>query len=326
MEYQSFFESLLIRYKVKAHTIYCENSDFYISFYLKLFENGKIKDLERIQNELALELKCNLPIISIINSDGIIKMEFIRNSNKKSNLFDILTNNNLPEGELLCLLGQENDKNLVWMDLSKNPHLLISGTTGSGKSTLLHNIIANIVNYNDAEVFIIDPKLVEFDIYENYFNNITVINSYQDTVFLLEKLNSILDNRLEYLRSNKELKPIVLIIDEFSELSLQDDSKDLYLNLCRLAQRCRAAKIHIILSTQRPSYKIIDGNIKANFPARIACRVTSSLESRIILEHGGAEKLLGNGDALLVDNDRKLLRFKIAFTSSEEVCSFLGKK
>jgi S-DNA-T family DNA segregation ATPase FtsK/SpoIIIE len=128
--------------------------------------------------------------------------------------------------------------------------------------------------------------------------------------------NGCLASRLPYL---------VLIIDEFADLIMQDIGDEFYTKLCRLAQKCRAARISIVLSTQRPSVNIINGSIKANFPARISCRVASQIDSKVIIDAGGAENLLGKGDALIKDNFRYLERFQIAYTTANEVCKYFGE-
>jgi S-DNA-T family DNA segregation ATPase FtsK/SpoIIIE len=119
---------------------------------------------------------------------------------------------------------------------------------------------------------------------------------------------------------------MVVIIDEFADLIMQDKEDQFYVALCRLAQKCRAARIHIILATQRPSVNIINGSIKANFPARIACKVASHVDSKVILDTSGAENLLGKGDALIRDNFRHLERFQVAYTTAQEVCSYFGDR
>jgi S-DNA-T family DNA segregation ATPase FtsK/SpoIIIE len=132
-----------------------------------------------------------------------------------------------------------------------------------------------------------------------------------------------MEDRYERIRfgcNPKLLKPFLLIIDEFADLSLQDKHWEFYDRICRLAQKSRSAKISIILATQRPGVDIVNGSIKANFPARIACRVASNVDSRVILDAPGAEHLLGKGDALLRDSERYLERFQVAYTTPEEVC------
>ena len=215
------------------------------------------------------------------------------------------------------------------MDLSKNPHMIVAGTTGSGKSTLIHNIIANLLNYNDVYMYLIDPKGIEFSDYEkNNIPNVEVGYTYSDVINTLNTVLIAMEYRYEVMRKGLSLDSIpyiVLIIDEFADLIMQDKENQFYTKLCQLAQKCRAAKISIVLSTQRPSVNVIDGTIKANFPARIACRVASHVDSRVILDAVGAENLLGQGDALLRDNLRYLDRFQVAYTDASEICKFFGK-
>jgi S-DNA-T family DNA segregation ATPase FtsK/SpoIIIE len=215
------------------------------------------------------------------------------------------------------------------MDLAQNPHMLIAGTTGSGKSTLVHTIIANIFNYNNVKLILSDPKNIEFSEYDSKIkhSNLEVVYTYDETVAMLDDLLELMESRYRDIRAGldpKSLHSVVFIIDEFADLIMQDSDGSFYNKLCRLAQKCRSSKIHLIISTQRPSVNIIDGTIKANFPSRIACRVASHIDSKVILDTIGAENLLGKGDALLKDNFRNLERFQVAYTSPQEVCSYFG--
>jgi S-DNA-T family DNA segregation ATPase FtsK/SpoIIIE len=241
-------------------------------------------------------------------------------------LFDLFTNDDVPSGGLVCMLGQTVDGSKVWVDLLNNPHCLIAGTTGSGKSTLLHNVIANVFNYNDADLYLIDPKRIEFGQYEGV-RNTQVYTAYDDVVEFLSNMIDIMEDRYNKLRAGwdpQNLKPILIIIDEFADLVMQDKGDIFFDRLCRLAQKCRAARMSIMLATQRPSVNIINGAIKANFPARIACKVASHVDSKVILDMVGAENLLGKGDALLRDNTRNMERFQVAYTDATEVCQIFG--
>ena len=132
-----------------------------------------------------------------------------------------------------------------------------------------------------------------------------------------------MEERYNLIRAGKDPKSMsycTLIIDEFADLILQDENKLFHNKLCALAQKSRAAKIHIILSTQRPSTDVISGMIKANFPARIACKVSSHIDSKVILDVTGAENLSGKGDAFLKNSYNDLLRFQSAYSSPEEIC------
>lgn len=201
------------------------------------------------------------------------------------------------------------------------------GTTGSGKTTLLHNIIANLLINNNSHLFLLDPKRIEFNLYST-LNNTNVYSTIEECKSALSLLNSVMEERFSLLvnDSNNKLQPIVLIVDEFGDIFLQDKTKEFVNNLTKLAQKSRAAKIYMILATQRPSAKIIDGAIKANISARIACKTVSSMDSRIILDSSGAENLLGKGDAILKDSYRNLERFQIAYVSPEETYEYLRNK
>jgi len=140
------------------------------------------------------------------------------------------------------------------------------GTTGSGKTTLLHNIIANLLINNSYKLFLLDPKRIEFNIYSK-LNNVHVSYSLDECIKTVQLLNDIMESRFSMLLEDysKKLKPIVLIVDEFGDLFLQDKTKEFINNLTKLAQKSRAAKIYMVLATQRPSAKIIDRSNKSKY-------------------------------------------------------------
>lgn len=330
MENIENFNKILKDFNIGAVCINYQLIDNYFFYDLKLHSNTKVKDIGKYIDEIALLLKSSSkPNIKILHSLGIVRLEFAQPRINNLYLFDYFTNDNLPKAEVLCLLGQSISGEKIWMDLAQNPHMIIAGTTGSGKSTLLHNIIANVINYSNAKLFLLDPKNIEFSEYENnLIKNVKVGHSYEDSIQTLDLLINVMEDRYKMIRSgmaHSQLPYIVLIIDEFADLILQDKDYAFYNKLCQLAQKCRAAKISIILSTQRPSVDIIKGSIKANFPVRIACKVSSHVDSKIILDSVGAENLLGKGDALIKDNSRHLERFQVAYTSAEEICRYFGE-
>lgn len=319
---------ILSSFNIHANCIAANQSDGYTFFDLRLFPDAKVKEIQRYSDELSLALRAPCkPSFKVLHEQGIVRIEFATPRSKPLNLFDFFTNDNIPAGDLICLLGQTVDGQKMWMDLLQNPHMLIAGTTGSGKSTLLHTIIANMYNYNDVDMYLFDPKRIEFGPYEK-MRNTQVYHNYDDTLEILSNIIDLMEDRYDKLRSGwetKNLKPILIIIDEFADLIMQDKNDLFYLKLCRLAQKCRAARISIVLSTQRPSVNIINGAIKANFPARIACKVASHVDSKVVLDTSGAENLLGKGDALLRDNFRHMERFQVAYTTATEVCSYFGE-
>ena len=323
--------SILQSFNIKANCINYKKSDNYFYYDIALAPKGKVRDIQRFSDEISMALKtpCK-PSVKVRHEDGVVRLEFVTRRTNPLKLFEYFTiDGDVPTGDLICLLGQDTSGNRVWMDLSKNPHMIVAGTTGSGKSTLIHNIIANLLNYNDVYMYLIDPKGIEFSDYEkNNIPNVEVGYTYSDVINTLNTVLIAMEYRYEVMRKGLSLDSIpyiVLIIDEFADLIMQDKENQFYTKLCQLAQKCRAAKISIVLSTQRPSVNVIDGTIKANFPARIACRVASHVDSRVILDAVGAENLLGQGDALLRDNLRYLDRFQVAYTDASEICKFFGK-
>lgn len=329
MELINDFNDILKSFKIKADCVNHKQIDNYFYYDLKLNPNARVKDIQKYSDEISLALKtpCK-PGVKVLHNEGVVRLEFATPRISALKLFDFFVNKGIPKGEINCLLGQTVDGKKMWMDLAANPHMIVSGTTGSGKSTLLHNIIANLLNYNNVELTLVDPKNIEFVEYEKSFPDIDVMYTYDEALAMLYAMLDVMEFRYTRLRAGSpasEMKPMVIIIDEFADLIMQDKNDEFYLALCRLAQKCRAAKIHIILATQRPSVNIINGTIKANFPARIACRVASHVDSKVILDASGAENLLGKGDALVRDNLRFLERFQIAYTDASEVCSVFGK-
>lgn len=322
------FNDILNSFNINATCVNYESVDNYSFYDVKLEPGLRVASISRFSNEIALALKSSgKPTVKVLHDQGVIRLEFVKPRNDVLNLFDYFTNTDVPEGDLVCLLGQGTDGGRVWMDLAKNPHMIVAGTTGSGKSTLLHNIIANLLNYNNTSIFLIDPKGVEFSTYENALPNVFVEYTYHQALDAINNAIAIMEQRYGFMKegiSLDNLPHIVFIVDEFADLIMQDSNKKLYTSLCKLAQKCRAAKMSIILATQRPSVNIIDGVIKANFPARIACRVSSHIDSKVILDVVGAENLMGHGDALLRDNSRFLDRFQVAYTDAEEIVKFFG--
>jgi len=329
MESIEYFNEILNNFKIKAICKDAKQKDNYIYYDVALTSNGKVQQIQKYSDEISLALKmpCK-PGIKVIHDLGVIRLEFITPNHSSLNLVEYITHDEEPIGNLTSLLGQTIGGKKVWMDLSQNPHMIVSGTTGSGKSVLLHNIIGNMLYYNKCITYLIDPKNIEFNAYEKLKNKkISVGYNYNDATFVLDTLLATMEERYRLIRLGKpatDFEYILLIIDEFADLIMQDTDYQFFTKLCKLAQKCRAARISIILSTQRPSVNIINGAIKANFPARIACKVASHVDSKVVLDASGAENLLGRGDALLCDNLRHLERFQVAYTNADEVCKYFG--
>lgn len=218
-------------------------------------------------------------------------------------------------GDLPIMVGLDVSRNPICIDLAKQPHILVAGTTGSGKSVFLNSVVASLlINDPHSEIYIIDAKGTEFTTYTQH-PTVYGITDTSMAVNLLNRLTRDMDYRYEELKKRgyrdiyearkhgMNMKPVVCIIDEFADLMLNKTySKDIETSVVRLAQKARAAGIHLVIATQRPTANVITGLIKANIPCRVCFKVTSSMESRIILDRNGGEKLLGHGDMLMLEN------------------------
>lgn len=324
------FNDILRSFKIEAN---CQSFQEFKNacFYdIELKPGARVHDLEKYSNEFSLILKSQAkPRVNILYKKGLVRLEFIKSLNNKIKLFDLGKTVKFPEGDLVCLLGETVEANPLWLDITKAPHILIGGCTGSGKSSLLHSFIANLLLYPNVKLFLMDPKNIEFYKYADMNNSkLQVSYDYFECLGILEYLVQEMNNRYLFMRDNgvavDYFPYMILIIDEFADLIMQDNDRRFYQLLCQLAQKSRAAGIHIILSTQRPSYNIVDGSIKASFPSRISCKVASGVDSRVILDASGAEHLVGHGDAIIKNNDYGLQRFQAAFTTPEKTATYFG--
>ncbi len=239
---------------------------------------------------------------------------------------------------LPLLMGVDIKGNPVMADLAKMPHLLIGGTTGSGKSVGLNSFILSLIaakTPQEVKFVLIDPKRVEFSVYNNQaYLYAPVITETEEAVAMLAYLADEMDNRYnifaenmsknlaEYnMRSDEKLPHIICVIDEFADLMAMD--KNVEKDVMRLAQKARAAGIHLVLATQRPSVDVVTGVLKANFPTRLAYKTASSADSRTILDATGAEDLIGRGDSLFLAADGTLRRLHGAYISDEDIANML---
>lgn len=226
----------------------------------------------------------------------------------------------------------------VIADLAKMPHLLIGGTTGSGKSVGLNTFILSLIaakKPSEVKFVLIDPKKIEFSTYNNQKYLLTpVITETAEAIATLAYLAKEMDRRYDVLAENmsknlaeynqtadEKLPYIVCVIDEFADLMAMD--KEVEKDVMRLAQKARAAGIHLILATQRPSVDVVTGVLKANFPTRLAYKVAGMADSRTILDAAGAEELIGRGDSLFLAADGNLTRLHGAYMADEGIVAML---
>lgn len=322
-------------------------------FEIKPAEGTKINKIESLEKELALELKKadKVRIVAPLANRGTIGIEVPNIKRNPVTLKETLGSDDFKKtkGLLKVVLGKTIEGKPFFANLAKMPHLLIAGRTGSGKSVGINTIIASLLytqSPEDVKMLMIDPKRVELGIYNDIPHLLAPVIYYPSKAAkALEWLTSIMHERNdlfaqlsvrniqkynEYLASGKinknkygeELKKmsyIIVIIDELADLMMAG-KKEIEAGIQRLAQMGRSVGIHLIVATQRPSVDVITGIIKANIPSRIAFAVASTVDSRTILDQGGAEHLLGYGDMLfLTTGISKPIRVQGAFISDEEV-------
>lgn len=321
---------------------------------LKPAQGVKIEKIMNLANNIALEL--GVPSVSIIrvHERSLIGVEVPNKQKSRLGLSNLLGNSQFLErkDKLTITLGKDIYGEPVFTDLAKTPHLLVAGTTGSGKSVLVHSILNSLIYKNspyDLKFILVDPKKVELALYNNLPHLYTpVIKDPKKAVQTLNWLVQEMDRRYavleEYGKQNiagyhtfalekyrkaevkggseklpERMPYIVLVIDELADFMMKYP-KEMESGIVKLAQMSRAVGIHLILATQRPSTNIITGVIKGNIPSRVALRVASQVDSRVIIDQGGAEKLLGYGDLLFVSADGgDVKRIQSPFVSEEEI-------
>ncbi|MBK8627381.1 MAG: DNA translocase FtsK 4TM domain-containing protein [Saprospiraceae bacterium] len=319
----------------------------------------KISKIKNLEDDIALSLSAlGIRIIAPIPGKGTIGIE-VPNKNKQTvSLKEVLMSEKFTQSKMALpiALGKTISNEVFVADLAKMPHLLVAGATGQGKSVGINTILMSLLykkHPSQVKLVLIDPKKVELFPYGHLDQHFLAFLPDQDEPIITETskvintLNSLcieMDNRYDLLKKarvrnlneynekfiDRRLSPkeghkflpyIVLVIDEFADL-IMTAGKEVELPIARLAQLARAIGIHLIIATQRPSVNIITGIIKANFPARLAFKVTSKIDSRTILDGGGADQLIGAGDMLLSIGSNNI-RLQCAFVDTPEVESVI---
>lgn len=314
----------------------------------------KVSKIVGLADDIALQLAAaDIRMEAPVPGKSVIGIEVPRSEKSTVGFRDILENSRFFEipSKLTCAFGKDITGNSVIGDLGAMPHLLIAGATGSGKSVCMNTIICSILfkaKPDEVKFIMIDPKRVELANYEGLPHLIApVVTDPKKAAGSLKWALREMENRYTIFHSNRvkdlasynnlvkdevdRLPQIVVFIDELADLMMVA-AKDVEDAICRLAQMARAAGIHLVIATQRPSVDVITGLIKANIPSRIAFAVSSQMDSRTILDMGGAEKLLGRGDMLYHPvGMAKPLRVQGAFLSDGEAeallahCKNMGK-
>ncbi len=327
-----------------------------ITLYEIIPEDGvRISKIRNLEDDIAMSLSAlGIRIIAPMPGKGTIGIEVPNRDPQIVSMQSIIASKKFQETtfDLPIAIGKTITNEIFMVDLCKMPHVLVAGATGQGKSVGLNAIITSLLyKKHPAELkfVLVDPKMVEFNIYsviEKHFlaklpdSDKAIITDFTKVIHTLNSLTKEMDDRYDLLMKagtrnikeynekfiNRKLNPlkghkfmpyIVVVIDEFGDL-IMTAGKEIELPIARIAQKARAVGIHMVIATQRPTTNIITGTIKANFPARIAFRVTSMVDSRTILDAPGANQLIGRGD-LLFSQGSDMSRVQCAFVDTPEV-------
>ncbi len=314
----------------------------------------RVAQIKKLEEDIQLSLAAKGVRVVTLPGTNAVGIEVANQKPSTVSMLSVLDDEKFKEQnyDLPVALGMTITNEVMHFDLAKMPHLLVAGATGQGKSVGLNAILASLLYYkhpSEMKLVLVDPKKVELSLYsklEKHFlaklpdADEAVITDTQKVVYTLKSLCMEMDSRydllkLAYVKNIKEynekflqrkLNPlkghrylpyIVVVIDEFADL-LMTAGKEIEGPIARLAQLARAIGIHLVIATQRPTTSVITGNIKANFPARIAFMVRSSIDSRTILDQTGANQLIGRGD-MLISNGGDLTRVQCAFIDTKEI-------
>jgi len=321
---------------IRADIVRTETNGTVAKYYLKLRPNETVAHIEGRAVELALGLKAfGRPIVRVISEEGLVVIECLVKPVEvvKFGEFEkyFADGSIFNYGKIPIVLGRTHSGEDLIVDLADMVHMIIGGSTGSGKSVLLHSIICSIIKAQSAKLVLIDTKQVELTQYENVKSLLyPVISTPEDALEVLDNLVIEMDERFERFNDTKvnnivafndqgkEMPYLITLIDEFADLQ-RTYKKEFQNSVCALIQKSRACGIHIILSTQRPEVSVVTGLIKSNISTRIALKVVSNVDSRVILDKNGAEKLLSKGDAFLCSGKYDMTRFQSAYPTTEEV-------
>ncbi len=325
----------------------------------------KISRIKNLEDDIALSLSAlGIRIIAPIPGKGTIGIEVPNKNREMVSIRSVFASAAFAktDKELPVVMGKTISNEVLVIDLAKMPHLLVAGATGQGKSVGLNVILASLLykrHPSQLKFVLVDPKKVEMSLFSKIERHYLakLPNSEEaiitDTKKVVHTLNSLcieMENRYEILKDagarnlkeyntkfiSRKLNPkeghrflpyIVLVIDELADL-MMTAGKEVETPIARLAQLARAIGIHLVVATQRPSVNVITGVIKANFPARLSFRVTSKVDSRTILDSGGADQLVGQGDMLL-SNGSEVMRIQCPFVDTpeiERICEFIGSQ
>jgi S-DNA-T family DNA segregation ATPase FtsK/SpoIIIE len=337
---------VLSHFKIEARLIGTVVGPHVSRYELQLAPGTKVGKIAQLKDDLAYALaSTDIRILAPIPGKKAVGVEVPNARRKMVRLGDIYQGRPDGASPLLSWLGKDISGQPVSMDLAKMPHVLVAGTTGSGKSGSVNAILTSMLLHaspNELRLVLVDPKQVELNHYDSVPHLLTpVVTSPRVAANVLENLVAEMESRytvmgeargrnldeLNKIRRRKGEAPlphILCVIDELADLMMVAPG-EVEESIIRLAQKSRAVGIHLLLATQRPSTDVITGTIKVNIPARIGFAVASQVDSRVILDQGGAESLLGQGDMLFRPvGSSKLQRVQGAFVTEEEIARVVG--
>jgi|7_EtaG_2_1085326.scaffolds.fasta_scaffold24620_3 S-DNA-T family DNA segregation ATPase FtsK/SpoIIIE len=324
-------KNILDSYGISTAAIEVDSGCYVDTYNIKLSRGSRFSKIENVLVDIGLELESHIPPIGYpVTSDGVYRLEVQRCPIHVMSFGDALGATELTRGMYCPVnIGVTADMSRLVVDLNKLPNLIIGGVPGSGKSMLLHSIILSCLKA-DADLYLCDPKMVELSLYDECHKTKDISYSAEELRGTISCLIERMHARLASLRRNRvrdiiennkrhisngysngffkrnsfrHMNPIVLVIDEWADIFFQDNKVESL--LCLLAQKGRAAGISVVIATQRPSAKVLSGLVKASFPGRIAMRSASSIDSRVVLEKSGAERLRDPGVGLYLDPNRQ---------------------
>jgi len=342
----AILEKTLLEFGVAAKVVKINRGPVITMFELEPSIGTKVNRITSLSDNISLAMKsANIRIVAPIPGKGTIGIEVPNAKSEMVSLKDVLstTEFSTDDSPLKMALGKDIFGTAIVTDLAKMPHLLIAGATGSGKTVCLNAIISSFLidcTPDELKFLMIDPKRVELMMFEGLPHLVSpIVTNPKKVAAALNWVISEMERRYEIFagkgvrnigayiqrkRSEEENLPyIVVIVDELADLMMVAQ-QDVEGGIMRIAQLSRAAGIHLILATQRPSVNVITGVIKANFPARISFKVASKVDSRTVLDANGAEKLLGRGDMLFMEpGETHLIRGQCSFVQDSEIRSIV---
>lgn len=325
-DYTATIESVFTQFGIEAVVAGTTVGPSVTRYEVMLGDGVKVEKISSLQKQFAYATgeEC-VRVIAPIPGKSAVGIELPNDTRETVELFEPSDNH-----PLTVAVGKTVDGELLSINLGQMPHLLVAGTTGSGKSTFINGMLVSLLKHatpDEVQLVLIDPKMVELTPYEGVEHLLRpVVTEVDDAVAALDSLVEEMEERYQVMREEGVRNIdglgypyIVCVIDELADLMMAATSK-VEGPIVRLAQKARAAGIHLVLATQRPSVDVVTGLIKANVPSRLAFAVRSQVDSRVILDEGGADQLLGMGDGLLLPvGARSVTRVQGVYVSDDVV-------